>query len=176
MPAYYIYLISSLPALSFGNKIPSSLEDFFIKCQGLIPESEIKLLRNICLEEVCASEAASIDTLKKWVNFEVALRNELVRARAARKKVDPLKFIRLPDFPQAQISHVALAAYRSPSILEAEKILDQERLSFLESLSLGHYFDFDSLLIYELKLKILERWERIQQADKQALFNQVVLN
>lgn len=115
-------------------------------------------------------------TLKEWVNFEVALRNELVRARAARRKVDPLKFIRLPDNPQAHISHVALAAYRSISILEAEKILDQERWSFLEHLSFGHYFDFDFLLIYALKLKILERWEKIQKADKQLLFNREVLN
>lgn len=115
-------------------------------------------------------------TLKKWVNFEVALRNELVRARAARRKIDPLKFIRLPDHPEAHISHVALAAYRSTSILEAEKILDQERWNFLEYLSFGHYFDFDYLLIYALKLKILERWDKIQKADKQLLFNREVLN
>ena len=176
MPAYYTYLISSLPALNFFHKIPFGLEEFFIKCQGLIPEEEIKLLRNICSNQTYSSDTVLAGTLEKWVNFVVALRNELVRARASRKKIDPLKFIRFPDFPEAQISHVALAAYRSSSILDAEKILDQERWSFLESLSLGHYFDFDSLLIYALKLKILERWEKIQKADKQALFNQAVLN
>ncbi len=176
MPAYYTYLISSLPALSFSNKTPFSLEELFIKCQGLIPEPAIQLLRDICCAETYSLDVASVDTLKQWVNFEVALRNELVRARAGRKKIDPLKFIRLPDNPEAQISHAALAAYRSTSILEAEKILDQARWDFLEFLSLGHYFDFDSLLIYALKLKILERWERIQKADTQAIFNQTVLN
>jgi hypothetical protein len=162
--------------LSFSHKIPFSLGEFFIKCQDLIPESEIQLLISICREETYALKFASVGTLEKWINFEVALRNELVRARASRKKIDPLKFIRLPDSPQAHISHVALEAYRNVSILEAEKILDQERWGFLESLSLGHYFDFDFLLIYALKLKILERWERIQKADKQALFNQTALN
>ncbi len=178
MPAYYTYLVSSLPALSFSAKMPFSSEEFFTKCKGLIPEAEIQLLRNICCfcqDAYCLPENPQ-GTLKKWTNFEVALRNELVRARAARKKIDPLKFIRLPENPQAQISHVALAAYRSTSILEAEKILDQERWNFLEHLGFSHYFDFDYLLIYALKLKILERWEKIQKADKETLFNQVVLN
>jgi hypothetical protein len=176
MSAYYIYLISSLPALSFSNKMPFNLEELFVKCKGLIPESAIETLRNICCEDTHSLGTVSGQTLKKWINFEVALRNELVRARASRKKIDPLKYIRLPDFPEAHISQIALAAYRSSSILEAEKILDEERWIFLESLNLGHYFDFDSLLIYALKLKILERWEKIQKADKQALFNQAVLN
>jgi len=176
MAAYYTYLISSLPTLSFSNKMPFSLEEFFVKCRNLIPESERQLLSGTCCKDTYSSDVAAIDTLKKWVNFEAALRNELVRSRAARKKIDPLKFIHLPDYPQAYISHVALAAYRSTSILEAEKILDQARWDFLESLSFGHYFDFDYLIIYTLKLKILERWEKIQKADKRALFNQAILN
>ncbi|MFH1281149.1 MAG: DUF2764 family protein [Candidatus Omnitrophota bacterium] len=176
MFAYYTYLISSLPALRFFNKMPFSLEELFVKCADLIPESEIKILRHICDSDASVLDLGSGETLKKWITFEVALRNELVRARASRQKVDPLKFIRFPDFPDTQIRHIALAAYRSASILEGEKILDEARWNFLESLSSGHYFDFDSLLIYALKLRILERWEKIQQADKQALFNQAVLN
>jgi hypothetical protein len=117
-----------------------------------------------------------VGSLKEWVNFEVALRNELVRARASRKKIDPSKFLRLPDSPQAWISHIAMLAYRCTSILEAERILDQARWNFLEDLSQGHYFDFDYLLIYGLKLKILERWEAIQTADKEDLLNSALLN
>ena len=97
-----------------------------------------------------------------------------LRARAARRKADPLKFLRLPDKPQIEINHVALAAYRNTSILEAEKILDQARWDFLDSLGLGHYFDFDYLLIYGLKLKMLERWDRIQNAERENLLNAAV--
>ncbi|MFH0917590.1 MAG: DUF2764 family protein [Candidatus Omnitrophota bacterium] len=176
MPAYYTYLISSLPMLNFSAKVPFSLEDFFTKCKNLIPEQELGVLRSICQEDSCSLGEQSMDSLKQWVNFETALRNELVRARAARKKIDPLKFLRLPDSPQAEISHLAMAAYRSTSILEAEKILDQARWNFLEALSFGHYFDFDYLLIYGLKLKILERWEKIQTAEKEHLLNAALSN
>jgi hypothetical protein len=176
MVAYYTYLISSLPMLSFVSRPPFSLEDFFTKCKGLIPGTDIELLRNACYKEASFLNAAATGILGKWANFEIALRNELARGRARRKKVDVLKFIHLPDDPEAHISHVAMIAYRSGSILEAEKILDQARWGFLESLSLRHYFDFDFLLIYLLKLKILERWDKIQRADKERLFNQVFVN
>ena len=175
MPAYYTYLISSLPMLNFFAKPPFSLEDFFAKCKNLIPEKEFEILRSVCQQDIYSLAIQSSDSLKQWANFEIALRNELVRARAGRKKIDPLKFLRLPDSPQAEISHLAMAAYRSISILGAEKILDQARWNFLEALSLGHYFDFDYLLVYGLKLKILERWDKIQKADKEHLLNSVII-
>ena len=176
MPAYYTYLISSLPMLNFSAKPPFSSEDFFTKCKNLIPEKEFEILRSVCGKDSYSLATQSIDSLKQWANFEIALRNELVRARAGRKKIDPLKFLRFPDSPQAEISHVAMTAYRSTSILEAEKMLDQARWNFLEALSFGHYFDFDYLLVYGLKLKILERWDKIQKADKEHLLNAVVVN
>lgn len=160
--------------LNFASRPPFSLDDFFARCKGLIPEAEIEFLRNAGYKEVSFLNPVATGILGKWANFEIALRNELARARARRKKVDALKFIHLPDDPEAYISHIAMTAYRSVSILEAEKILDQARWDFLEFLNFGHYFDFDFLLIYLLKLKILERWEKIQKADKEYLFNQVI--
>jgi len=176
MNAYYTYLISSLPALSFSSKLPFSLEDFFAKCKGLVPEEKIDLLRAACQQEPHLLQSASGHTLGKWAHFETALRNELIRARAHRKKIDPLAFVRLPDYPDAHISHAAISAYRSTSVLEAEKILDLERWNFLEFLNISHYFDFDSLLVYALKLKIMERWDKIQSADKESLFNATIRN
>jgi hypothetical protein len=174
MPAYYTYLISSLPALSFLANPPFSLEDFFARCKNLIPDQELEILRKVCGQEGYSLATQNAASLKRWADFEIALRNELMRARAGRKKTDPLKFLRLPDAPQAETIHLALAAYRSSSVLEAEKILDQARWNFLEDLSFGHYFDFDRLLIYGLKLKVLERWDKIQKADKEHLLNAAV--
>jgi Protein of unknown function (DUF2764) len=174
MPAYYTYLISSLPMLNFSTRAPFSLEDFFAKCKNLIPENELEILRSVCQQEGYFLNTQGVASLEQWANFEIALRNELVRARATRAKIDPLKFLRFPDSPQAETSHLAMLAYRSTSILEAEKILDQARWSFLEALSFGHYFDFDYLLVYGLKLKILERWDKIQKADKEHLLNAVL--
>ncbi len=162
--------------LNFSTMLPLSLDKLFAKCKDLIPETKIEFLRNACYQEPYLLNTVSGTTLGKWANFEIALRNELARARARRKKIDPLKFERLPESPEAHISHVAMSAYRSISILEAEKILDLARWNFLDSLSINHYFDFDFLLVYALKLKILERWDRIRKADKESLFNAAALN
>jgi len=175
MPAYHIYLISSLPTLNFAARPPFSRQEFLARCRSMIPDGEFEILSRLLNPEAAILvPAGENQSLKQWVAFELALRNELAKARAARKKIDPAKYLRQPDEPQAQVSHVALAAYRSSSILEAEKILDTARWEFLEGLSLGHYFDFDCLVIYGLKLKILERWEKIQKADKEALLSAVV--
>lgn len=163
--------------LNFSVKLPFSLEVFFAKCQGLITEPNIEILRNACYKDIDFLNATAAGSLRKWVSFEVALRNELARVRARGKKIAPEKFIRFSDYPQLHISHIALAAHRhSANVLEAEKILDQERWNFLEQMSFGHYFDFVFLLIYALKLKILERWDKAGNANKERLFEAVFLN
>lgn len=174
MPAYYTYLIASLPELHFSTKLPFGLKEFFAKCRDLIPGKEYEILETACGQDGYALARLGFESLNRWINFEIALRNELVRARAGRKKIDPLKFLRLPDEPRAFISHVAMSAYRSTSIVEAEKILDQARWDFLEELRFGHYFDFEQLLIYGLKLKILERWDKVQRADREHLLNAAI--
>jgi hypothetical protein len=69
---------------------------------------------------------------------------------------------------------MALAAYRNPSILESERYLDQEKWNFLDSLAAGHYFDRDFLIVYGLKLAVLEKWERVRTADKKALLDKAL--
>jgi hypothetical protein len=41
--------------------------------------------------------------------------------------------------------------------LEAERLLNRARWQFLEELEVGHYFDVERLVIYSLKLQLLER-------------------
>jgi hypothetical protein len=59
-------------------------------------------------------------------------------------------------------------------MLEAEKALDLERWQLLEELACGHYFDLDALLIYALKLLILERWAKINLADKEHIMQETL--
>ncbi len=176
MSAYYTYLISSLPLLNFSHAAPFSLEDFFSKCQGLISGRDFKALERSCFKEAYLLDSGNADNLSRWARFEIALRNELARARARRKKIDAQIFVHLLDAPETDITHLATMAYRSSVPLEAELILDQARWDFLETLSFGHYFDFDFLLSYVLKLKILIRWDKIKAADKEALLKQMILN
>lgn len=173
MPDYYIYLISSLPMLHFGIKPVFSFEKFIEKCQGLIPDEDIKSLKT-ALRPAGYYYDGSNPVLRKWQAFDAALRNELAKIRAGRKKIDPVKYLREDGYAWPYLTHISINAHKNPSSLEAEKMLDQERWNFLDELAIGHYFDIEFLIIYAYKLAILEKWEKIMTADKKQLIEETL--
>lgn len=175
MVNFYIYLIASLPSLNFGTKPPFTFGSFLKACENLIPEEDINLLRSIAGDGI-ELRASANHTIKKWMSFDAALRNELVKIRAARMKKDPLKYLR-SDVPpdSAHTSQSALNAYRRPSPLDGERALDLDRWMYLEEMSAGHYFDPDILIIYAFKLRMLEKWDRIKSAEPQKELEEVLI-
>ena len=167
MAGYYTYLISGLPMLHFGAKPPVSSERFFQICHGIISEADIDIIKNAVRIEGHNYKKVQ-PTAEKWRTFDTVLRNELVKIRAARKRIDPFKFMRGHGQTDPSIAHIALHAHRTPSLMESEEILDKERWQVLDDLSVGHYFDIEFLIIYGIKLLILERWDRINSADSSA--------
>lgn len=183
MTGYYPYLISSLPMLHFGMKPPFSSEKFLEICRQFIPEADIEAIKKSAISGECvtaeirpapARRGGFHPTLKKWQEFDTSLRNELVKIRCLHKHIAPEKYLRAEGYVPACIVHLAATVHRTPDILEAEKLLDQGRWYFLDGLSFGHYFDLDFLLIYALKLFILERWDKIITADKEAVLEEVL--
>ena len=165
MPSYYTYLIAGLPVLHFAIKPPFAFERFIEICRGFIPSGELELLRSASIKG--DYQGVSLPpTLEKWRSFDTALRNELVKIRAVRLKEEPIGYLHQSRYLDAGLAHLAVSACRNPSILEAERMLDEARWRFLEELSLGHYFDLDFLIVYAHKLLILERWEKVRVSDK----------
>lgn len=173
MAGYYPYLISSLPMLHFGMKPPFSSEKFLEICRHFIPDADIEAIKKSAISgEYIATEIQP--TLKKWQDFDTFLRNELVKIRSLHKHIALEKNLRPDGYVEAYIIHLAASVHRTPDILEAEKLLDQGRWYFLDALSFSHYFDLDFLLIYALKLFILERWDKIMTADKEAVLEETL--
>ena len=129
-----------------------------------------------CTEDASYAYGGNQATLKKWYTFEITLRNELAKIRSQRKRVDANKYIRDSQDAEPFVNRIAISAIKNPSLIESERLLDQERWKFLEELAIGHYFDLDSLIVYTYKLLILERWERIRRADKAKLLEEAIAN
>jgi len=157
-----------------GNHPVISVDNFLERCTELIPGKDFNLIRQAISTDAYALDSPKNNILWKWREFDLGLRNELARARAARKKINPEKFLRQGPSFDINITHIAQASLRQGSILEAEKYLDLVRWEFLDELAAGHYFDLDFLLVYALKLAILERWTRIGTADKAAMAEKVL--
>ena len=173
MSNFYPYLISSLPMLHFLGKAPSSFDKFLKDCQDFIPQEDFKIISKL-LEPIVDCSKITQPTVKKWLEFDMQLRNELVKVRALRRHVDPAKYLKSNVCSTLSVAHIALAAQRNTSIIEGEKYLDSERWKFLDELAVGHYFDIDALIVYAYKLQILIRWENINSANKELLLEGVL--
>jgi hypothetical protein len=169
MPDFYTYLITSLPMLHFGMKPPFSFERFLEQCRQFIPEKDFLLVSTLPKPELYSATGKRNRIIQKWIEFDGALRNELVKLRASRKHVDPAIYLRTDGYSGSSLAPVVIAANTTISRLDAEKTLDEIRWKALEELSIGHYFDLDLLITYAYKLLILQRWENIREADKTIL-------
>lgn len=159
--------------LQFGMKPPFSFNRFLEMCEGIISGRDIEIIK-IAGEIENYTYDESVPAIKKWHAFETALRNELVKIRAARRHKDPSGYLRGDVYAGPSISAVAMNAYKTVSPVESENMLDEERWRVLEELSAGHFFDIDFLSIYAVKLLMLEKREKIYAADKSGLVEDVL--
>lgn len=158
MSSYY-YALASLPYLQFeGDRYPE-LEDFIEISQKWGSANESLLLEDISLEP-------DLETLhpllKRYAQWEVGLRNELVRQRAALQERDGQAFIVRDqggdDYSvRSGLSEAVRTALNAESPLKADEILDQLRWNFLDELEVGHFYDLEQMIVYVLKLHILLR-------------------
>lgn len=174
MAVFYPYLVASLPMLHFGMKPPFSFEHLLELCRPFIPEKDFHLLRTLPHPGQYSEKGTRHPIIRKWIEFDVALRNEDVKVRAARRHIDPATYLRPDGYRGPSLAPVAMAAHISTSILDAEKILDETRWKALEELATGHYLDLDFLITYAYKLLILQRWENIRNADGTTLLEQAL--
>lgn len=172
MPRLHTYFISSLPTLFFPGKTPVSFEEFILLSEKFIPIQEVEVLKKISISGEYKSKNMP-KVFKKWQDFDISLRNELVKIRSNRRHQDFSKYLRSQG--EAAFLSVSLVnIVRNPALIEVEKSLDLERWHFLDELTFGHFFDLDFLIIYGLKLLLLERWEIIEHADREKTMQMVL--
>lgn len=160
------YFISSLPSLSFDVENPMSLEEFKNKCQNNLSEEEMKIVysANLNIENILNPNPI----IKKWINFELGLRNELVKFRATRLKREA-KDIILDEHNYNQTVKLGLSDVVKNAMAQnpfnMEITLLYYRWEFLNELEEGRYFGLTNLIIYYLKLQILNRKKIISRKE-----------
>jgi hypothetical protein len=155
--AHYYYLLSSLPMLTFGETPPLTDDDFMATCRSMLEATLVEALEAVTPEpeHIPGSPAE-----QAWQVWETHIRNTLAKQRAAALGKDPAAWLRAEAdvFPGDRRRAEAAADNADP--LTREKELDRLRWSRLDELAVGHDFDFDALVIYRLRLLILEKWRR----------------
>ena len=174
MPDLYPYVIASLPMLHFGMKPPFSFERFLEMCHHFIPEEDYRLLSTLPEPGEYPEPGRGHRAIRRWTEFDTALRNELARIRAGRLHREPAPDLRPEGYRDASLGPSVMAAAMQASPLEAEMALDELRWKALEDLGTGHPFDLDALIAYACQLRILQRWEQIRSAEGTVLLGQVL--
>ncbi len=153
MVSKYYYFVSSLPLLRLGDAPPLRSAEFLDLSQYHLPprlQEELTAISLLPRERHCCPAEAG------WNDFELALRNAVVRARASRQSREAQPFLKLEaaafGFLESQIQD---AFNRDPLRLEEE--LDHLRWRVLDDLIVGRDYDFDRLFVYRIKLLLLEK-------------------
>ncbi|MFH1577861.1 MAG: DUF2764 family protein [Candidatus Omnitrophota bacterium] len=142
----YYYLISSLPLLKFSDKPPITAGDFIAESQKWLSETEFALLSKVDINNPGPDEDDT-QILKTWKDFEYSIAQELSAYRSAKKKNLEYRLSKyLSDIVEGD---------NNPLVVEKRLLF--LKWDFLEEQEAGHFFDLDFLIIYYLKLQILQR-------------------
>lgn len=170
MSAYY-YVMASLPFLVFDAAPHVTLEKFLEFAEAQLSEPDWKILRQTALGNVDVKKKIN-PLFRRFQEWEISLRNRLALLRAEARKLEGGRFLRQAPLV-VEAARVARAALEAADPLAAEETLDRGRFEFLSSLELGHQFDIEALIVYRLKLELLERKARLRSEAGQAEFGRL---
>ena len=172
MKEQYYYVITSLPSLSLSEELPVWKDDFLANCEKYLKKTDFNILESISLFDVEKDEA-SFDIVRRFFGWERGVRNALVRLRAEKLGLKPDEFVRGEIVDHSQ-TLLAEEAFNTDSPLMAEEILNRARWRYLDELEFGHYFDIERLVVFFIKLQILERISSFDAEEGRERLNAVV--
>lgn len=104
---------------------------------------------------------------KDWLEWEVGLRKYLanVRAESLGTSLSGNLLVKAVEDSPFDYQKIVSDYHKQTSPLESEKFLDLERWKFADSLAIPYSFSDDEIVVYAIKLLILERWWAISQSQ-----------
>lgn len=157
MPSDFFYLLSSLPLLRRNETPPLSYDDFMRQCREQLAANDLLQIELAQLLPPADAQAVRAPLLRDWYAWETFVRNILAEARARRKRIESARFQRPTDYFQPSDRKRVEEIFALSGAEEREVALLQLRWEHLDELESGHYYDLGVLLVYALRLQLLQR-------------------
>lgn len=141
--------------LDFEVDLPLSLQDFKETCSRLMRDQDLRTILNAVLNSPSIGQSSNL-LLMRWYEIEFGLRNELVKLRAKEKGLDPEQNLR-QEFNNPLLALKAREIFEAEDPLKAEMIFNRTLWDMCDELEVGQMFNLEFLIIYHLRLQILER-------------------
>lgn len=156
-----VYLMCSLPSLSFGQVPPLSLDEFNMDAKSQLSAREFRIVDKINIRG--ADDYSARGSLSRLVLMLGEVQDDLAEIRNARQQNHQPNLISLPK------------TVLSVNPLEREKQVMKWQWEELDSIEAGKIFTLTEVLVYKLKLQILIRLHSFN-ADKGAAVLASIVN
>ena len=158
----YYYMVSQLPMLQFDKEPAIDGEKFLEEAEKWLSGRDYRVLSQIDMREARVSRTGPA-CWRAYRVFEQRFRNDLAMWRRSTRGGDEVRFLSFP-----------LSLVREGDPLEVEKKLLKHRWDFVDAMEGEHHFDLEFLILYAIKLQILERLSRFNKEKGAEIFGDVV--
>lgn len=161
----YYYTVAALPALRFDDPPVFDRARFLEQCAVEVSPRDIAAILGARLWPAAADTAPTAGVMTRYRALVLDLQRYIAGGRAAKMGWDAA------DLPRASgaepsLADVARALVADDDPARAEYSLLRFLWSVLDDLEVGHYFDLDILILYHLRLQLVER--RLTIANQEA--------
>ena len=155
-----VYLICSLPSLTFGQSPPISIEEFHHDAKNQLSSKQYKKLEGVDLQKQNNQDA--VENLKGVKSMLDDLHEDIAEIRLSKEQGKSPNLNRLPK------------SILGMNPLDREKAIMKWQWEELESIASGQTFTFKQVLVYKLKLQILTRLKSFNTKRGLEVLNSVV--
>lgn len=142
----HYYFIAQLPSLIFGREAPITIEYFQAEADKWLSDREWKALNAVDIARF-SLHGNDHAVVKKYLEYELRIRTDIAQWREARKSDLEYKPSTLPS-----------SVLKEGTPLEVEVKLMELRWSFIDEMMRDMHFEFGYLILYYMKLQLLQRF------------------
>lgn len=167
------YLISQLPSLDGIDEsltVPITEQSFLELCRRILDQKTFSEIEKLTLVPPKSEVNTDSSLVGAWYNGERDLRLALAKARA--DKLNKPFDLQNKSLSQ-ELSKIVNSAVETENPLQAENLLLQYRLSFLETLRPMDTFSKEFLFYYALRLKLISRMRQFDSKLGEATYKNI---
>jgi len=153
-----VYLMTSLPSLTFGKVPPISIDEFNSDAKSQLSARHFKIVESVDMQKMNAAKGG-LKSIKSLLND---VQHDLSEIRNANAQKRQPKLERLP--------RTVLAG----NPLVREKKIMQCQWEELDSIEAGKTFTLTEVLVYKLKLQIITRLHSFDKEDGAKVLKSVI--
>ncbi len=167
----YLYLVSSLPALSPDQAPPLSPDEFRFHCQGVLSAEDLAELDAVLQGR--PGDGRSV-FCKEWAAADTQIRNSVAKARGAKLGVEAKPFLKSHSGYRVWLDKEVSDALAKANPLACEIALDGARWKVVDDLARADAQGLAAVLAFAVKLRLASRWGAMEEAAGRARLDGLV--